>query len=313
MNSLLEEPIIQALLKKGVLDADQLSAVERVAPLFDDSSCQLWKLYFENSARIERQILKVSGREQDSPFWKMMRELFDVSIDTQFQHAETIYGFLQDALNIDNPVLIKSGKAESLSFVLMSELSGQAVRHEAINDKMVVALAQNLSQLHQYTCQTFGSLVLLEQGEQDLTLSQAIGMDAWQSKLSQTLQHLSKVQDLSVQKAVAECKQLEVSRFVPLMMDLRWDQFAEQEGRLTGIFDLDAFVCAPIEFDFVILEYLLNQQQLALFKKTYEANSINDIPPITSARISYRTLFYLVNALGETDFQRWMSQPEFFD
>ena len=115
--------------------------------------------------------------------------------------------------------------------------------------------------------------------------------------------------------ALKNCSDLATQRIVPLMMDLRWDQFSQIEGELVGVFDLDAFVFAPIELDFVILEYLLTAQQLTIFKKAYEEEGANDlsVPSIAKVRNVYRVLFFLINVLGEEDIEKWMNQPCFFD
>jgi hypothetical protein len=88
------------------------------------------------------------------------------------------------------------------------------------------------------------------------------------------------------------------------MPDLRWDQFLENDGKLSALVDLDAFVFAPRELDFILLEYLLNQQQARVFAQQYQQS--HSLPDLSVVRKPYRLLLFLMNVLGEEDIDTWM-------
>ena len=79
-----------------------------------------------------------------------------------------------------------------------------------------------------------------------------------------------------------------------------------------GVYDLDAYVAAPVELDFVMLEYLLDKQQLDIFVEVYSKQKGMTIPNLDQVRSVYRHLFFIVNALGESDYQKWQSHPTYF-
>jgi hypothetical protein len=96
-----------------------------------------------------------------------------------------------------------------------------------------------------------------------------------------------------------------------IMPDLRWDQFLTDGKTLTSLVDLDAIITGPIEIEWVILEYLLNEQQANIFYKEY-SNFL--VPPnIASKRKVHRHLLFKMNILGETNQSKWMAHPIIFD
>ncbi|MEA1988688.1 MAG: hypothetical protein U9N57_05720, partial [Pseudomonadota bacterium] len=73
---------------------------------------------------------------------------------------------------------------------------------------------------------------------------------------------------------------------------------------------LDAFVFGAVELEFVVLEYLLDEQQAEQFKDLYQAS--NTLPDLTECREVYRVLLFLMNILGEESFDTWMQAPTRF-
>ena len=95
--------------------------------------------------------------------------------------------------------------------------------------------------------------------------------------------------------------------FVPILPDLRWDQFLTDSNKLTGLVDLDAVVYGARELELVLLEYLLSEQQAGVFKKVYEG--YQPIPDLTLCREPYRWLLFFMNVLGEQSHDAWMQAP----
>lgn len=95
-----------------------------------------------------------------------------------------------------------------------------------------------------------------------------------------------------------------------IMPDLRWDQFLTDGKEITAFIDLDALIKAPIEIEFVILEYLLTPQQAVWFLEEYQKTQM--VPNLSNTRNHYRKLLFNMNILGETDYQTWLKQPFIF-
>lgn len=95
------------------------------------------------------------------------------------------------------------------------------------------------------------------------------------------------------------------------MPDLRWDQFLTKKERLFALTDLDAIVYGPREMEWVLLEYLLTPSQAEVFLKEY--TQFLPVPDLTEVRDVYRTLLYMMNVLGSTDYEAWMKQPKLFN
>lgn len=95
-----------------------------------------------------------------------------------------------------------------------------------------------------------------------------------------------------------------------IMPDLRWDQFLTDGKEITAFIDLDALIKAPIEIEFVILEYLLTPQQAVWFLEEYQKTQM--VPNLSKTRNHYRKLLFSMNILGETNYQTWLKQPFIF-
>ena len=105
-------------------------------------------------------------------------------------------------------------------------------------------------------------------------------------------------------EALNQVTGISVENFVPIMPDLRWDQFLQYDGKLSALVDLDAFVFGPRELELVLLEYLLDQQQAELFMLHYQ--QMHAMPDLSEVRTAYRLLLFLMNVLGEKNIDIWM-------
>jgi hypothetical protein len=113
------------------------------------------------------------------------------------------------------------------------------------------------------------------------------------------------INHVQVKQAIKQADNITSNYFVPIMPDLRWDQFRiDKKGRL-ALMDLDAFVIGPREFELVLLEYILDKPHHSIFKKTYQ--TMLDYPDLSKVRLSYQILLFAMNVLGETDLMKWIS------
>ena len=111
-------------------------------------------------------------------------------------------------------------------------------------------------------------------------------------------------------EAIEQAKKVAPPYFSPIMPDLRWDQFLQQNNQLSALVDLDAVVFGPPEIELILLEYLLTEQQADNFKKVYQQHKM--MPDLSQVRICYRLLLFLMNVLGERSQATWFEvSPKF--
>lgn len=303
-------PVIQQFCHQKVIDCSDLLSVERVSELFADSSCQVWRINLKSNTE-QAFFLKSAKRVQNSLFWHAMEVLFDLDINQAFQKTPENIKLLSEVSCLTLPSVVGSIVDNNDSAILLTGIKGESVKQGQISQKMVLQLAEYLAGLHGQKYPFAGALDKNNAEKSD----NEQGAMQWRNRVEKGI--VSIIERLGLTETEVNDLQLDysdfgVSQFVPIMVDLRWDQFAQQNGSLCGVYDLDAYVVAPVELDFVILEYLLTEAQLFSFKEAYEQYQ-GAVPSISGVRNLYRSLFYLMNALGESDYQKWMAQPHFFE
>ena len=265
---------------------------------YEDSTHQLWHC----DTVAGEYMLKVcnSNSVTRSFFWQGMLHLFDVQLPAQLGLFKTVYNTVEQLGTLCIPNYIASTSANKTNnepaFILTKMMIGYGIAVNDINDGMVKALAQHISQLHLAQQPLWGKAVQPE-----------FALNDWSKRLQITLKILAKQQAIPnslLDEALAQAKDITVNFTVPIMLDLRWDQFLQQEGRLTTLVDLDAFAYAPRELELVLLEIILNGQQAKLFIKHYQQQHL--LPDLSSVRTVYRLLLFLMNVLGEKNINIWM-------
>jgi len=272
----------------------QLIGPPRALPaLFEDSTHQLWQCDTEDGDMV----LKVCNKEvvTNSAFWQGMNALFASDFPSSLGEMDKTYTFLTAHSPLLIPRLVASSKN---SFVLTAFLTGVDMSADSVSEKLVIKLAVHLAQLHQQTYSTWGHLHRPE-----------FDASEWSSRLVSTLTMLAQQQGLinheQVKQAIKQAENITSNYFVPIMPDLRWDQFRiDKDGRL-ALMDLDAFVIGPRELELVLLEYILDKPHHSIFKKTYQ--TMLDYPDLSKVRLSYQILLFTMNVLGETDLMKWIS------
>jgi hypothetical protein len=274
----------------------QLLAAPQALPIkFEDSTHQLWQCETEEG----EMVLKVCRHQavSDSSFWLGINALFDLHFPQSLSDIEQTHQFLEMHGHLAVPPFVS---AKANAFVMTLFLSGQDLEQATINEQDVQDLAKHLASLHMHTSSKWGTL---HQPQQSAA--------SWSIQLQNTLVMLREHSKLEVpadifDQAMTEAASIDVDSFVPLMLDLRWDQLRRLDSGELAVMDLDAFVRGPREFDFVLLEYLLNPEQFGVFKEVYQQS--HSIPNIEHCRYSYRLLLFLMNAFGDVDIQVCLEQ-----
>ena len=261
--------------------------------LFEDSTHQLWQCDTVDG----EMMLKVCNADnvQASSFWQGMALLFNVNLSDQLGEFKLVY----DKLSTHSSLIIPDYIASDSAFILTRLIPGSMLDASNVNDEMVVKLSQHISALHQCQQSVWGSLTNVN-----------LTADHWSMRLVETVNQLAKNQSIPEQllaKAIEQSSKITVENFVPIMPDLRWDQFLQDNGQLSALVDLDAFVFAPRELELVLLEYILDQQQADLFISYYQKS--HSLPDLSKVRTAYRLLLFMMNVLGEQDIDVWMQAP----
>lgn len=267
---------------------------------FPDSTHQLWQCDTADG----KMILKVchQQRVQDSMFWLGINHLFQLDFPQSLAHTEAISRFLQTNGVFSAPEIVAE---QAGHFVLVRYLEGMDLTADKVDDYIVTQLAHHWGKLHQHISIKWGSI------EKPI-----FSANDWPVRLEQTIQILAKSNGSLIpadilKMSYRQCGALSPEQFVPIMPDFRWDQLRQCDDGTLAIVDLDAFVRAPRELEWVLLEYLLSPQQAKLFTEVY--TQYQPIPDLSDCRLSYRLLLFLMNVLGETDLRKWCQQPASFD
>lgn len=255
---------------------------------FADSTNALWLIGTDEPRVL---FLKLLARDT-SPFWQLMDALFNVRPREQYGHYADLYDriALMTPLSLPSLRYCSSQTAEHAAYVLTDMLFV-----EQVSAGIVINLAYHLAALHRYAQSTWGCFLDGKRTASD-----------WAFAVRETLSYVFPNDDAIL--GFNHCP----SCFVPMMPDLRWDQFLVSNGQLSALVDLDAFVFAPIELDFVLLEYLMSGEQLVIWVEGYKrAGGV--IRDIGAVREVYRKLLFAMNVLGEDDLICWLARPCYFD
>lgn len=265
--------------------------------MYEDSTHQLWQCDTSQG----QLILKICSSDQvdKSTFWQGMANLFTVDLPRQLGEFDQVYKTLTTLSQLAIPEYIASGSQSQKiqAFILATKLPGTMVNDVEVDDDMVISLANHIGDLHQYEQKKWGRF-----SQADFDAQQ------WPLRLQDTLIAIAENQSMIATELLDEVIELAanctVDKFVPIMPDLRWDQFLQQNGFLSALVDLDAFVYGPRELELVLLEYLLDEQQADLFAEHYQKN--HSLPDLTQVRKPYRILLFMMNVLGEKNVDNWM-------
>jgi hypothetical protein len=281
----------------------ELIQAKALPKMYEDSTHQLWDCDTDQGSII----LKICNDDNvaDSTFWQGMAWLFKVDLAEQLGDFQSVYNLLNrlSPLVIPNFIAAGSVSQDEKAFIVAMKVAGSMVNTSDINDDLVVGLANHIAKLHSHTHFKWGQL-----GHAEFDSKQ------WIQRLKFTLKSLGEKQaSVSTQllsEAIELASQWSAEQFVPIMLDLRWDQFLHQDGKLAALVDLDAYVFAPRELELIMLEYLLDAQQATLFIAEYQKT--HALPDLAQHRIPYRLLLFMMNVLGEKDVDSWMQAPTRF-
>lgn len=273
----------------------QLSAAPVAMPAkFADSTHQLWHCDTVDGPMV----LKVCQPHAiaQSSFWQGINHLFGIQFPQQLGQTLATAAYLKTHGFFNLPTVIS---AVNNRYVLTRFVAGTDVDQLPITHPLITQLAQHIGQLHQQRFKTWG----------DLHAPQWLP-EQWNQRLHASITQLAQQSSLTIptallDQALSQALTLNETAFVPIMPDLRWDQLRQSTNGQLALIDLDAFVIGPRNLELVLMLYLLTPSQLTLFKDTY--CQWHDWPDLNT-QSAYQLLLFLMNVLGETDCNAWMSR-----
>ncbi|WP_274648813.1 phosphotransferase family protein [Paenibacillus humicola] len=283
--------------------------IERIAYLDPGYSGHASDVWLVKTAREER-IVRTS-RLAEAPareFWWGCCDLF--GIDPRFmRHFEANAAMLGAIPGIPAPRVYARTVIESKEYLVVEKMNGQALRSFiGQSDALLHQLGAWLARVHEHRYDYFGNPAT---GPIERKAS-------FHARMSQTMRllverdykHDSKIR-LVAEAMVSRLVDLPVpDHFCPVLIDLGPSQFLIQDGRLSAVVDVEAYAIAPREFDFVGLEYVLDEKSAVPFLNGY--STILPPPDLSNYRKVYRYFYRLLGVQGSVDLDPWLAQRALF-
>lgn len=290
-----------------IMQSQQLSVMPRP---FSDSTHLLWQGFWPEKAQWG--VIKVCLPEQlaDSPFWQGMHGIFGLALPEEMAHYTAVYAQVAAWTPLQVPVLWEAGSAQAGygGWLWAQKVEGELKTPPSSDTDALERLAEHLNALQAQQSDRFGPL-----------FEAVYPAEQWGNRVLATLVALAARADVDLQPYADEMAvfrgfyagRAEADwRFVPIMPDLRWDQFLFRQNKLAVLVDLDAVVWGVPELEWVLLEYLLDASGAQRFAQHYARTAEMHI--LSAVRTVYRLLLFFMNVLGRTDLSDWMNHPPHF-
>ena len=206
------------------------------------------------------------------PFWQDMKALFNLDLNAQIQNAGLHYSQTAAISALKVPKLVE--KTENS--LILEWIEGQTVPSKP-DSKTLIEIAHAWGVLHQQTSEYAGSLCLPSLSS--VELGERLELPEIASEL---------------------CS--------PILVDFRWDQFYRASSGELFLMDIDALVWGPVEWEWVIWEYLIPAEFIGLWVEHYGTQPALAEP----VRTRLREILFDLNALGWTDKHAWMNAPTYW-
>ena len=259
----IEEPQVASVLPTAVQNyLGEVISIKKLPSLFEDSTHAIWRLQTQDDCYALKKCPAHLHQIETAVFWRGVRHLWGVDLPKQLGDFAKIYAFLSKYSGLKVPPLVMAQSSDGIQdgWLLNRWMPGSKIT--AATPRLITQLANHLASLHSQTRPYFGSLM----GEQ-------FPLSTFGHKVLETLESIASTQSSSLKLTNDEVKSLQnwsplVS--VPVMLDLRWDQFLQSEqGDLTTLVDCDAFVWAPRELVLVQVFKLMSNENLKNFNQVY--------------------------------------------
>ncbi|ETT62821.1 phosphotransferase [Paenibacillus sp. FSL H8-0457] len=283
--------------------------IERITYLDPGYSGHASDVWLVKTAREERVVR--SSRWTEAPtreFWWGCLDLFGID-PRRMRHFEANVAMLGAISGIPAPRVYAREVIENKEYLVVEKMNGKALRSFiGQSDALLHQLGVWLAQVHLNRYDYFGNL----------SSGQIDRKESFHARMSQTIRQLverdykndSNIK-MQVDAIISELFNLPVpDHFCPVFIDLDPSQFLIQDGMLSAVVDVEAYAIGPREFDFVGLEYVLDELSAASFLNGY--STILDPPDLSKNRKVYRYFYRLLGVQGSVDLNQWFAKRAIF-
>jgi aminoglycoside phosphotransferase (APT) family kinase protein len=293
------EPDLHALFDAPVIEQVELD------PGFEDHGSSVFRVRTANEDVVAR-----SFRAADihGPFWGCLHALFGIDPLTAAE-AVPIYRLLSDVSPIAVPQVVRVAEMHGRPWLVVDLMHGTPLRgFDELSDAGLHDFGRALATIHARRFHTLGNP----------SGSMRYPPADFPRRLSHVLREWDRSHpDGPLPAALAADMRAAVDQLPPptegalVLPDMFAPQFLEQDGRITAIVDVDAYVVGPRELDLVGLEYFVDARTAPLIARGYR--EIAPLPPLRRVRRAYRYLLWVLtmNPMA-LDVHRWTAWPEAF-
>ncbi len=292
--------------KLQLLFNDPIEQITYLDPGYSGHASDVWLVKTASNEHVVR-----SSRWAEAPsreFWWGCYDLFGID-PRRMRHFEANVTMLGSIADISVPLVHAHAVIEGREYLVVEKMNGKVFKSfigqsEALLHQLGVWLAR----VHLHRCDYFGNLVRNKSERQE----------SFHTRLSQTIRQLVERDYVNDSKISAQLDAIILElgtlpvpdHFCPIFIDMDPSQFLTQDGILSAVVDVEAYVVGPREFDFVGLEYVLDEISATSFLNGY--STILDPPDISNYRMVYRYFYRLLGVQGSVDLDQWVSQPALF-
>lgn len=280
--------------------------IQYLDPGYSGHASDVWLVKFA-----AKEVIVRSSRLRDEPnreFWWGCKYIFgiDPRFMTYFAHNSNI---INANSTIAAPRVLSKGIMAGKEYIVVQKMNGNVLQsftnqsHELLHQFGVW-----LANVHLIAFDFFGNVAKTTMASKEQfhsRLAQAMKLLVERDygdncKIKEKLEHM--LNELSVQPVP--------THFCPVLVDMDPSQFLTENGLISAIVDVEAYVVGPRELDFIGLEYVLDEKSSKSFIDGY--TTILDIPDLSKCRHTYRYLYRLLGVQGSIDLDTWLAQPELF-
>ncbi|UVI33145.1 aminoglycoside phosphotransferase family protein [Paenibacillus spongiae] len=285
---------------------EMIEEITLLDPGYSGHASDVWSVKTASQEVIVR-----SSRLRDEPnreFWWGCKFLFGIDPRQKLYFQENAK-LLNRISDIPVPNIIAHHILEDREFLIVEKMKGTVLQSFTNQPaELLYHYGRWLAKVHANTYGFYGNLANTRsesKGEFHYALAQAMRL-----LVQRDYQQDSPIKD-RLEPILEELRGLPVPpSFSPILVDMDPSQFLADNGKLSAIVDIEAYVVAPRELDFVGLEYILDHESSKSFVSGY--TTILDLPELSSHRRVYRYLYRLLGVQGSVSLDKWLAQPELF-
>lgn len=285
---------------------EEIISMELQDPGYSGHASDVWIVKTASGESVVRRSRLID--EPDHEFWWGLLYLF--GIDPRYvAYFEKNSELLNTISEIPAPKVLSKAELDGKEYPVVEKMKGSALKtFTGQPDELLYQLGVWLAKVHLNRANFFGNIAKTRTERKD----------RFHARLAETIQIMAEreySENSKIRKALGgilqELKSLPVPEwFCPIMPDIGASQFLAEDGMLSAVVDIEAYVVGPRILDFIALEYVLDKETVRPFLEGY--STMLDVPPLSGYRRVYRYFYLLLGIEGTVDLDDWMAQPELF-